>query len=211
MVVLYCTGDSEGEFVDARWEIWIEDLMSGLSWLRDRGLQRIVLWGVRLGALLAADLNRQFDGDIERLVLWQPVVNGKLYVGQFLRLRAAAEMISGEGGLDTGSLHAALKRGASVEVAGYELHPDLANGIEHRDMREIKIDANVPVIWREVVSDGNQSFSPVIAQVINTWEASGVVVHAQTVVGEPFWLTPEISVVTDLLEAESFLTEASRA
>jgi len=210
MVDLYGTGDAEGNFVDARWEIWTEDLLAGISWLKERGMQRIVLWGVRFGALLGADLYHRFPRDIERLVMWQPVVSGKTYVSQFLRLRAAAEMISGAGGLDTRSLHAALGRGETLEIAGYELHPDLARDIQRRDLRELPLDPNAHIEWLEVVSDSNYSLSPVAMKLIESWRASGAKVHAEKVIGEHFWAAPEITVVNGLLETDPFLAQASR-
>ncbi len=48
---LYGTGDSAGDFGDARWEIWREDLARCAVWLRQRGHESLILWGVRLGGL----------------------------------------------------------------------------------------------------------------------------------------------------------------
>src|SRR5437763_1590993 len=52
---LYGCGDSSGDFGDAHWDLWKQDLAAGAAWLRQRLDQPITLWGLRLGALLAID------------------------------------------------------------------------------------------------------------------------------------------------------------
>jgi len=203
-VDLFGTGDSEGHFRDARWDNWIEDLLTAIRWLEQRGMQRIILWGVRFGALLTVDLadrlGRGVEPRIERIILWQPVFSGKLYVGQFLRLRAAAEMMAGDGSLNTAELREQLQRGESVEIAGYDLHPDLAAAIERRDLRRMSLPAGVRVDWFEILPDAEKSLPPVARQVADTWAEAGVDVDIKTVVGAPFWSTPEIVVIDELLE-----------
>ena len=50
------TGDSEGDFGDARWDIWCDDVRTAMNWLAVRTNAPVGLWGLRLGALLAADV-----------------------------------------------------------------------------------------------------------------------------------------------------------
>ncbi len=54
----YGSGDSGGEFGDARWETWHNDAARAVSWMHERGYESIVLIGLRLGALLALDAAR---------------------------------------------------------------------------------------------------------------------------------------------------------
>jgi len=51
---LFGCGDSSGDFADARWEIWKQDLRLALGWLKPRVAGPLGLWGLRLGATLAA-------------------------------------------------------------------------------------------------------------------------------------------------------------
>ncbi len=197
---LYGTGDSEGHFREARWDIWIEDLSMAIRWLEERGMQRIVLWGVRFGALLVADLTHQLGSRLAQVILWQPVASGKVYVGQFLRLRAAAQMMTGDAGFSTTQLREQLQRGESVEVAGYDLHPALADEISGKDLRHMPMPAGSRVDWLEIVADTEQQMPPVAGQVVTAWLAAGAEVETATVVGEPFWTTPEIAVVDELLD-----------
>jgi len=88
MIDLYGTGDSEGDFADARWEIWIDDLKRCASRLARADPTPLSLLGVRIGALLAADLLAELEG-VERLALWQPVSSGAQFLTQFLRMKLA--------------------------------------------------------------------------------------------------------------------------
>src|SRR5438045_2789030 len=47
-------GDSSGGFDDARWSRWKHDVRNAQRWLSDHAEGPMHLWGLRLGALLAA-------------------------------------------------------------------------------------------------------------------------------------------------------------
>src|SRR5712692_8651981 len=53
---LYGTGDSEGDFRDARWSLWQSDVKATADWLERRGRSARGLLGLRLGALLAVSV-----------------------------------------------------------------------------------------------------------------------------------------------------------
>ena len=55
---LFGCGDSSGDFSDARWDIWKQDIAGARAWLAERVSAPISLWGLRLGALLALDFAR---------------------------------------------------------------------------------------------------------------------------------------------------------
>ena len=90
---LFGTGDSEGDFADARWEIWQNDLSRALRWLREGTGEEIVLLGLRLGALLAMELVAKETKGVSSVILWQPISDGKRAMTQFLRLRTAESML----------------------------------------------------------------------------------------------------------------------
>jgi exosortase A-associated hydrolase 2 len=77
-------GDSTGDFADAGWKIWQDDIAAGRRWLSDQGYRHISLWGLRLGAALALETAIGDATLCRRLVLWQPVVSGKTMLTQFL-------------------------------------------------------------------------------------------------------------------------------
>jgi exosortase A-associated hydrolase 2 len=82
-------GDSEGEFEEFTLGDWRQDVHAALDFLSDRA--PLSLLGLRLGATLAAQVAEERD-DVQRLILWEPILNGRSYVSQNLlrkRLRAA--------------------------------------------------------------------------------------------------------------------------
>ena len=88
-------GDSSGDFGDARWHAWHEDVALATDWLARHTEGPVHLWGLRLGALLALDHSRQAGRSFAGLLLWQPVISGAQFMTQFLRLRMGSEMLSG--------------------------------------------------------------------------------------------------------------------
>ncbi|RLA42511.1 MAG: hypothetical protein DRQ97_13905 [Gammaproteobacteria bacterium] len=51
---LYGTGDSSGDFGEADWARWCDDITATLHWIKSSGGQSVCLWGLRLGCLLAS-------------------------------------------------------------------------------------------------------------------------------------------------------------
>jgi exosortase A-associated hydrolase 2 len=194
---LHGCGDSSGDFSEARWDAWRRDGQAAVGWLSQRYGVPVTLWGLRLGAVLAAEIARD---PVDHLLLWQPVTNGGQFLTQFLRLRLASEMLaSGAATTAVRELSDALKRGERLEIAGYELHPDLAGAID-----QLKLEALTPaakrVTWLEVAADQTLPLRPASKRVLDAWRARGLGVSAAQAVGEPFWSTIEIAVCEELVE-----------
>ena len=202
-VDLYGCGDSSGEFGDARWNIWISDAKAAVGWLKTRVQGPLSLWGLRLGATLACELATDSQLGIDWLALWQPVLTGQQFLSQFLRLRLAGEMLAG--GAATSALRelrTALAQGRSLEIAGYDVHPELAATIERLEL-SIMRPAVKRVHWMEVGLDAGSSLRTGSQRVIESWRAARVDVRTDTVAGEPFWSTIEITECKALLDATS--------
>jgi exosortase A-associated hydrolase 2 len=202
LIDLYGCGDSDGDFVDARWEIWLEDLRHASDWLRPALNHGLSLWGLRLGATLAVAYAEQSELRPASLHLWQPVVNGELFMTQFLRVKVASEMLTGErmiGG--TQALRAQLTSGLPVEIGGYELAPELWHAIEAIRIAEYRLPSgSVPVHWYEVVSETAAGVAPAAARVVDALRGRSIEVDLRVAVGEPFWATTEITECPHLLE-----------
>jgi exosortase A-associated hydrolase 2 len=202
---LYGCGDSGGDFSQARWHIWRRDVQAAVDWLWNRFQVSVTLWGLRLGATLAAQIAAS---PVDHLVLWHPVTEGQQFILQFLRLRLASEMLAG-GAATTAvrDLSAALANGNSLEIAGYELHPELAAAIEN-----IRLEGFQPAVkrvdWIDIVGDSELALRPGARRVVDAWRSRNLEVHARQVAGEPFWSTIEISECEPLLVST---TEAMRA
>ncbi len=199
---LFGCGDSNGEFGNARWDIWKQDLEIAWSWLENRATASISLWGLRLGALLALDFARSSTNIIDKIILWQPVISGELFLTQFLRLRLANEMLAGGSEKTTGTqaIRSSLAIGERLEVAGYELAPDLAVAID--SLRAIKLLVpKVPVHWFEIVSKSGRTMPPAGAKVVRAWEKEGSNPQVHLVPCVPFWATQEITECPELISA----------
>ncbi len=205
-VDLYGCGDSGGDFGDARWDIWKDDLARAAAWLHARLGQPLTLWGLRLGALLALDVARDFardraHGTLHALLLWQPVTKGSAYLTQFLRLRMAGELL-GDGAAQSGTsaLRAALQAGETLEIAGYDLAPALAAAIDALAPPEA-LAPSCPVHWFEALGGAGQPLPAGAARVAAAWRERGVDLELHALPCPPFWTTPEIAVDQGWLDA----------
>ncbi len=93
------TGDSDGEGVEARVAEWPDDIGRAIAELQDNGdLKRVSVVGLRLGAALAS-LAVGGRTDIDRLVLWDPVVSGSAYLDELLSDHSHPQAIEGTVGV----------------------------------------------------------------------------------------------------------------
>ncbi len=199
LVDLTGCGDSAGDFGDATWADWNQDLRAAWDWLAARFDGVRWLWGLRAGCLLAAVLAGTLAAR-PRLLLWQPVLSGKQHLAQFLRLRLARERI--EGAADSGgtqALRAELAAGSALEVAGYALAPGLALGQAAAELALEGYDQEVR--WLEVASGDPPEVAPAARARIERWIAGGATIEARAVPGLAFWQTVEVAESPALVDA----------
>ena len=203
---LYGCGDSSGEFAEARWDIWKDDLALASAWLLEHAKAPLTLWGLRLGALLALDYGAGAARKPEHMLLWQPVHGGAAFLTQYLRLLSANAMLADAGkpaaekSGGAAALKASLLGGQMLEVAGYELAPELAAAIDQRDSAKLALPA-CPVQWFESVASAERALTPAVERIAANWREQGVALQVERVVCQPFWTTQEITVSDDLLTA----------
>ena len=202
---LYGCGDSSGDFADARWEIWKDDLALAHAWLSEKTRAPISLWGLRLGALLALDYGRRVATPIDRFILWQPVTNGHAWMTQFLRIRIAGQMVNApqepsEGGGGVQAMRSALAQGNSLEVAGYELAPAMAAAIDAVDAA-VLAPGGGKVDWFDVVAEAERPAPAASLRLVSAWAQTGVAVRHHAIEGPAFWRTPEITECAALVVA----------
>ncbi len=210
---LFGTGDSEGDFSNADWLCWKQDVRFLLQWIERLGATQITVWGLRLGALLAVDIAKTHPGLINRLLLWQPVINGNQAMAQFLRLRLAAGMMAG-GGENMTELKERLSSGESLEVAGYGLSPALYEQLSTVSMSDVPVEiiSKIPVNWLEVVTAPDKPLNLQSKKLISTWQEAGCSVQSETIAGEPFWTTQEFATAPQLIiRSTDLLTPLSAA
>ena len=86
----YGCGDSYGDLEDGKISQWLQDISLAIEELKNKaGVTHICLMGIRLGAALSFIAAAQ-RGDIDTLVLWDPVVIGKVYLDELCCLQKEA-------------------------------------------------------------------------------------------------------------------------
>jgi exosortase A-associated hydrolase 2 len=197
---LFGTGDSEGEFRDATVERWIEDLSSACRLAEARGRPVRAVLAVRLGSSLAAAAARA--GAVPAVttsVWWQPVLDGKRHLAQFLRLRVAAGSMRGDDPETVEGLRGRSAAGEAIAVAGYELSPSLVRGLE-----ALATDGLPPQVgalhWIEFVREAEAAAPLPASRFVDRARAAGASAALQTVAAEPFWNSSEIVRVPQAIE-----------
>ncbi len=193
------TGDSGGEFCEASWEIWLEDMQNCLAQLSRKPLGPLVLWGLRLGGLMAMQLSGELETQPSRLILWNPVLSGEQYMQQFLRLRLANSMMYGESKEKAADLKKHLEDKGCLEVAGYELSNDMFMQLCSRNAESLDIPAVTHVLWGEV-SPSVKGLTIPAQKLVNKWCEGKLSVEVQSIDGSQFWATQEISRAEKLIE-----------
>lgn len=197
---LYGCGDSAGDFGQGSWAAWVDDISRAWSWLADQCSGPSVLWTLRAGSLLAADWLAAYEGPSPPLLMWQPVTNGKQHLTQFLRLKAASEMlVDADAKAAMAEIRAVLNTGHSVEVAGYAISPPLANGLEASILR-LPEHYGAAVGMFEVCGGDRVEPSPALRTLYQKWLSGGIDVELEAVSGAAFWQTQEIETVPSLIE-----------
>jgi exosortase A-associated hydrolase 2 len=201
LVDLFGTGDSGGEFGEATWTRWRESVVAASRWLGDRPGRQRGIWGLRLGALLAAELVDEGVIAVDHLVLWQPVANPKSMLTQFLRIKVAAAMDLKVDGPSTDDMRKAFAAGQSVEVGGYELNPELASALDSKNLAKLGNLAQTPTEWLEVSpADEDATLAPASIKAIEALMQRGAKVSQALCHGPLFWQLHERTLAPRLVE-----------
>ncbi len=183
-------GDSSGEFADASWDAWQQDIRLAHAWLREQHPDvPLIAWGVRAGCLLGQEL--AWDARL----WWQPALQGKTVLQQFLRLRLAAELGQGQRG-NTGALLAELAAGATVCVAGYGLRQSLSDGLATAQLAA----PDQRTLWLEVQTQDEPQLLPASERLLQQW-ARPDRLSARAVQGPQPWATTELEDCPTLAQA----------
>ena len=194
-------GDSSGDFGDAGWSAWIGDVLLAYRWLRQQTAAPLTLWGLRAGCLLAAAAALDLP-ESPNFIFWQPVLSGKQHWQQFMRLKMAGELASGQAKGGAEQLRMQMAAGQSVEIAGYIVSPALADGLERAEL--FAPSASGQVTWLEVSSREEATLSPASQKCSEQWRSAGFTVESKVVRGPAFWQSTEIEDAPDLM-AETLL------
>ena len=170
----YGTGDSEGQDHEVSFEYCVQSLSATVEWIVARGYQSIVLWGVRIGALLIAELLKQKPAaTILGVLFWQPLESGEQWISALQRL----QKMSGKTANDN----------QYFEVAGYQLSETLLEPVRQFDWASYQSClAEYPL---EIVQ-----ISPVARPTERTSQVFSTAQNIHQVEGTPFWSIAETPV-----------------
>ncbi|WP_374493853.1 hydrolase 2, exosortase A system-associated [Zoogloea sp.] len=200
-------GDSGGDFGDASWAAWVADLGDAWAWAEANLPGPLALWGLRAGALVLSEWLRS-SGKVAPLLLWQPVTNGRQHLNQFLRLKAAGEMLAdADAKASMEAIRSSLQAGDAVEIAGYRLSSSLAGGLEAASLA-LSPGFGAPVAVFELGPPDRKDVSPALRVLVERWSAAGVPVRAEVASGPAFWQTQEIELCPPLIAASVSALEA---
>jgi exosortase A-associated hydrolase 2 len=190
-------GDSEGQFGDATWSRWVDDVVDASAWLGNRCGFAPMLWGMRVGCLLVGEAARRMQSS-PNLLFWQPVHSGRRFLQQFLRLKLTNQLFRGDERerLRTEDLRGQLARGEAVEIGGYALSSGLALEMDASELLPPSIPTRV--VWLEVLA--TPELPPAAMNRVQAWQAAGTEVDIRAVAGPPFWQTQELAECPELIE-----------
>jgi exosortase A-associated hydrolase 2 len=189
---LYGTGDSGGEFREADWDHWVENLALAASAAAADSWPVTGLVATRLGCLLAARAARDSLKGIQRTVFWQPVTDGDRYLTQFLRLRVAASMADASRKETVAQLKEQMQKEQVLEVSGYEIPARLATQMSHLRLAS-ELSARLGTVhWIEMVRDADAPVPAATLEFIEKARSTPLEIVSDCVAGEPFWQTTEI-------------------
>jgi exosortase A-associated hydrolase 2 len=181
------TGESDGGSTEADWENWKADAIAVAQGLVKRDRLPLTLWGMRTGALLATEVAHAGVVDVDRLLLWQPVLDGKNFLTQYLRLRIASQMVHGSDRETTAMIMQRLAVGEDIEVAGYPLAQRLAAGLSSRRLIDFATLKTRRIDWVEIVAQANQNLPPGSQRAADALTAAGANLRVTPVAAPQIW------------------------
>lgn len=167
------TGDSSGDVDDVSVAQWTADVIGAVHELRSSGdLREVSLVGLRLGATLAALAAAECQS-VDRVVLWEPVIDGREYVAAQRALHRAwvnDEVRNGRKAPDT-----------DEDLLGYRLTERLRRDLEKVSLWSL---AKAPAPYVHVVS---QKPSPEHERLSEWLRARGARVETDCIEGPTVW------------------------
>lgn len=177
-------GDSEGDFEDCSVQTKLSDIGCAIRVLREKAphIQAVRLLGLRFGATLAL-LAAGNHSDVDRLILWEPIVNGSAYMREMLRINLATQTsVYKEIRHNTEALVQMMNEGKTVNVDGYEMSRTLYEQCAAIDLlnQDISFTGNALLVQISRKQNGLTVPTKVLQQRIENCESA-------VVVEEPFW------------------------
>ncbi|MCR9105138.1 MAG: hydrolase 2, exosortase A system-associated [Gammaproteobacteria bacterium] len=187
LIDFFGTGDSEGELADARLAHWQQNIDTTIDTITSQSALPVTLWGLRTGALIAADYASRTARDIQHILMWQPVTSGKRYVVQLLRQRVASLANSGLPAETTAQIRQRLGDGQTVEVSGYVLGGGIVADLESLTLSDTTPRCAGSVFWLEHADSEGEPLSAGAQKAVDKLAQGSTEVQVHTFSGAPVW------------------------
>lgn len=231
IVDLFGTGDSDGATPEATLPLWRADLLRASRIARERVAGPFVLWGTRMGALLAAELAIALDQLAAAMLFWQPAATGAQFIDPLLKLArvgAVARQAGADRTADPAQAATAARTtiaaaadasnaspdapaGDRLDLAGHRLRRNLVDDLAAMTMQPPvhgEHCAPCPVLMlgiQRVLAAAAPAPKP-LSTLAERWLTEGYLTSLRVVQGEPFWASLEPSLPLAAFEAtERFL------
>lgn len=161
----YGTGDSAGRADEGTLTTWVEDVAIAAQELRELSSARqLSIVGKRLGAAIAVKACQK-GLDAQRLLLWDPVVNGSNYVSELEMWDARRNLLL---------LHAERRGPGRTELLGYPFPDSL-----RRELDELRLDRELPPVQKvKIFGSDNRAVHGLLE---SAYRAGGLQVELTTV------------------------------
>jgi pimeloyl-ACP methyl ester carboxylesterase len=166
------TGDSADISPQAdQLKVWTDDVLAAISELqRHTGVERVILFGIRLGALLATLASRQ-SKSAAGLILVAPVISGRRYLRELRMARLAAAMGARSADSEkTPNTDDQATHDRSMEASGFSLSAATVAALELVDLTA----PHTPSVPEMLIIDGSS------APAARTWAESLSALSSQT-------------------------------
>lgn len=181
-------GDSDLDHGEASLKMWDEDVSEAISFLGERFPGTALgLLGLRLGASLAARAAEKHlanDAAPRILVLWEPVLCGRVHLEEQLKRKQLREMLTcgrastqGRGHLSTGSA-------GPLDLDGFLVSPLLREELMAFNLDRPRSFRGEVFILQISASD---SISPAISALAENYKKAGSNVRSEALREAPFW------------------------
>ncbi len=203
LVDFYGTGDSQGHLCDASLTVWKDNIRVTIDALQRESPAPLILWGLRLGGLLALDFAVDSSVRPQDIILWQPVNSASVYITQVLRQRVASLMVRDLPPETTKEIRQRLADGEQVEISGYILGGALVDQIEKINVSAMAGLCDGTIHWLEHVLEAGKDIGLASRKVVDQLSRQGNQLAVRTFCDPPIWqiherdFAPQLLALTD--------------
>lgn len=178
-------GDSESEFVCSSLDDHFADIDCIITSIKNEfDVSQIGLFGLRFGATLAATFASSRN-DIDRLILWDPVINGERYMQEILRSNLATQMaIKGKVEITRDELISQMESGVPINIDGYLLTHNYFLQLSGLNLLELSYHKTTQCIINQIVKNPKQPINKLYPELVKLFSANSALEKSHE---EQFW------------------------